>query len=73
MEVGDALRCALERVAQLDGDGVERGAQISDRHPQLVQSHAIETLGELSQREVAARLDVREDLTDGIDRLIVGD
>ncbi len=42
----------LERVAQVGGDGVERGPHLGVGHPQIVEHDAVEPLGEPADRGV---------------------
>ncbi len=49
---GDVVVRRLEGVAQLGGDGVERGPYLGVGHPQVVQHDPVEPLGEPAERGV---------------------
>ena len=62
MEVGDAFRGSLDRVAQRRRNGFARGAKVGNRNPEVVEDDPVEPLGQLPQRGIATLLDGGEDL-----------
>jgi hypothetical protein len=61
VEVLDAGRRRLDRGPQLGVDGLERAGDLGLGHPQLGHGRAVEPLGELAHRDVAALADVGQD------------
>ena len=68
VEGEDVRLRGLERLAQCRWRRTQRAGQLARADPQLVDLHAVEALGVLTQRGVAALADLGEDLAHGLDR-----
>jgi hypothetical protein len=64
---GDLLPRVFEGGAELGGSVVERGEQLVSRHPELVDRAAVELLGQVMQRRIAAAPNLGDDRSHALD------